>query len=106
MHYEALPKLKKLVFGIPDIQARRDGVCLGCASGKKIRAPLPLSKNKTNDILQLIHSNICGPMSVHSLGHHRYYITFIDYFSRKTWIFYLKCKDEAFYMLKDFKGLI
>lgn len=59
LHYEAL--LKKLVFGIPDVQAQYDGVCPGCANGKKTMGPFLSSNNKTNDILQLIHFDICGP---------------------------------------------
>lgn len=66
----------------------------------------PFGENKSNDILHLIHSNICGPMPVNSIGGHLYYITFIDEFSRKTWIYYLKHKDEAFKIFKEFKTLI
>eukprot|EP00253_Pinus_taeda_P014813 PITA_14813 len=43
---------------------------------------------------------------MHSIDGHLYYITFIDDFSRKTWIYYLKHKDEAFKMFKDFKALV
>jgi len=93
LHYDALPKLNKLVYGILDVQVQHDGVCSGCASGKKTRGPIPSSKNKTNAILLLIHSYICGLILVHSVGGHLYYITFIDDFSRKTWIYYLKQKD-------------
>jgi len=95
-----------LVSVILDVQSQHDGVCLGCANGKKTGGEFPSSKNKTNDILQLIHSNICGMMLVHSLGGHLFYITFIDDFSRKTWIYYLKHKDEAFDLLKNFKSLV
>jgi len=87
LHCDALPKLKKLVLGIPDVQARHDGVCPGCASGKKTRGPFPSSKNKTNDILHLIHSDICGMMPIQFFCGHIYYITFIDDFSRNTWIY-------------------
>lgn len=91
---------------MPDVQASHDGVCVGCANGKKIRGPFPSSKNKTSDISQLIHFDLCRPMPVHSIGGHLYYIISIDEFSTKTWIFYLKHKYEAFDMFKDFKALI
>lgn len=74
--------------------------------GKNIRGPFPSSQSTTNDIIQLIHFDLCGPMPLHSLGVHLYYIIFIDDFSRKTWIFYLKHKNEAFDMFKDLKALI
>ena len=106
LHYEALPKLKILVSGIPNVQTHHDGVCLGYVTGKKTRGPFHSSKSKSNDILQLIHSSICVSMPVHSLGGHLYYITFIDDFSRKTWIYYLKHKDEAFDLFNDFKALV
>lgn len=57
------------------------------------------------DSLQF-HYELGGPMLAHSLGGHLYYITFINDFSRKTWIYYLKHKDEAFKILKGFKSLI
>jgi len=44
--YDALSKLKKLVSSIPDVQAHHDGVCTGCASGKKTRGPFPSCEKK------------------------------------------------------------
>ena len=35
LHYEALSKVRELVFGMPEVQANHDGVCLGCVSWKK-----------------------------------------------------------------------
>lgn len=89
-----------------DIQASHDGVCLRCSSGNKTRGPFPSKKNKTSDIFQLIHYELCGPMLVHSIGGHLYYIIFIDDFSKKAWIYYLKDKDHAFDMFKEIKALI
>jgi len=106
LHYKALRKVKKMVSGMPEIQSKHDGVFLGCESGKKTRGPFPSSSTKTHDILQLIHSDLSGPMLVTSIGGYLYYITFVDDFSRKTWIYFLKHKDEAFDMFKNFKALI
>ena len=38
-------------------------------------------------ILEIVHSDVCGPMYSSSLSGYVYYVSFIDYFSRKTWIF-------------------
>ena len=45
-------------------------------------------------------------MSSSSLSGYVYYVYFIDDFSRKTWIYFLKIKYEVFSKFKDFKGLI
>jgi hypothetical protein len=53
-------------------------------TGKDIKKPFPSSENRSKEILNLIHSNECGPMPVKSLGGSLHYVTFIDDFSRKT----------------------
>jgi hypothetical protein len=45
-------------------------------------------------ILQLVHIDVFGPVSVPSLGKSMYYVSFIDDFSRKTWIYFLRKKYE------------
>lgn len=37
LHYETLPKVRRMVFGVPEVQTSHDGVCPGCTSGKKSR---------------------------------------------------------------------
>ena len=54
-------------------------------------------------MLELIHSDVCGPMPSTYLSGYEYYVTFIDDYSRKTWIYFLKTKSEVF---EKFKALI
>jgi len=56
--------------------------------------------------LDLVHSDVCGPMSVPSMGGYLYITTFIDDFSWKTWIYFLKSKDEVFSKFKEFKAQV
>jgi transposase InsO family protein len=56
--------------------------------------------------LQLVHTDICGPIEPMSLGGNRYFITFIDDFSRKLWVYFLKEKLAAFTVFKNFKALV
>ena len=53
----------------------------------------------------MIHSDVCGPMPTTSLNGYVYYITFVDDYSRKTWIYFLKGKDEVFSKFKEYKSL-
>ena len=74
--------------------------------GKNTKNTFPSSESKSKGILEIINSDVCGPMSSSSLSGYVYYISFIDDFSRKTWIYFLKNKDEVFNKFKEFKALI
>jgi len=49
---------------------------------------------------------VCGLVTPHSYGSHRYFVTFIDDFIQKTWMHFLKEKTEVFDMFKQFKNLV
>ena len=53
-----------------------------------------------------MQSDVFGPMKVPSLGKSVYYVSFIDDFSRNTWIYFLKKKSEVFDRFKEFKALV
>jgi hypothetical protein len=106
INYQALSFLKKMVEGIPELQSTHKGICKGCALGKNIKKPFPSNNNRSKEILDLIHSNVCGPMPVKSLGGFLYYVIFIDDYSRKTWLYLLKTKDEVFNKFQEFKAEI
>ena len=56
--------------------------------------------------LDLIDSDVCGPMSIATVQGASYYVTFIDDFSRKTWIFFRKTKDEVIGRFWEFKAQV
>ena len=76
------------MIGIPELQANHEGVCKGCAQGKNVKSLFPSSDNKAKGILDLVHSDMCGPMTATSLTGYVYYVSFIDDYSHKTWIFF------------------
>ena len=89
VHYKSLPIVSKVVTGLPEIQIEYEGVCKGCARGKNTKNPFPKIDSKAKGILDIIHSDICGPMQATSLSGHSYYASFIDDYSSKTWICFL-----------------
>ena len=97
--------MNKVVTGLLDIKIKHEGICKGCVKGKNIKNPFPKSETETKGTLEFIHSDVCGPMSSTSLSGFEYYITFIDDYSRKTWIYFLKTKYEVFKKFKEFKAL-
>jgi hypothetical protein len=66
----------------------------------------PSGETRENGILELVHSDVFGPVIVPSLGGSLYYVSFIDYFSRKTWIYFLRKKSKVFKRFKEFKSLV
>jgi hypothetical protein len=95
-----------MVEGISELKSTHEGICKGCALGNNIKKPFPRSNNRSKEILDLIHSDVCGPMPIKSLGGALYYLTFIDDYSRKTWLYLLKSKDEVFSKFQEFKAEI
>jgi transposase InsO family protein len=53
-----------------------------------------------------VHIDICGPLVAVSLGDNKYFTTFIDDYSRKTWAYFLKEKSTTFDVFKSFKNLV
>ena len=106
LHYGALPRLQNIVTSMPVFQNEHDGVCRGCVLGKNVKSSFPSSSRRSKGFLDLVHSDICGPMSTPSMSGCLYYVIFIGDFSRKTWIYFLKYKNETFGKFKEFKALV
>ena len=108
LEHGALKILGKIVTGMPSFTTEHHEVCKGCVLGKYVRAPFPISDSRSKSILDLIHSDICGPMSSLSIGGKFIYcITFIDDFSKKTWIYFLTGKtSEVVKKFLEFKALV
>jgi hypothetical protein len=81
-------------------------LCKGCALGKYTKIAFLSSDSRAAGILDLIHSDVCGPMSSASLTSSLYYVVFIDDFSRKSWIFFMKTKGQVLSRFQEFKALV
>ena len=69
--------MRKVVTYLPYLKIDHEGTYKGCARGKKIKNPFIKSETKTKGMLELIHSNVCGPMPSTSLIGYEYYVTFM-----------------------------
>ncbi|KAL6311801.1 hypothetical protein AAG906_020910 [Vitis piasezkii] len=67
--------------------------------------PYEESKWKANGPLELIHSDVFGPVKQASLSGMKYMVTFIDDFSRYVWVYFMKEKSETFSKFKEFKEM-
>jgi hypothetical protein len=85
----------------------RDSIeCEVCLQGKMVRTPFPKRSDRTSELLELIHSDVCGPMRVQSMSKARYFIEFIDDCSRWTVVRFLRSKSEAIEATKEFITMV
>jgi hypothetical protein len=106
LHHGALGGLREVVTEVPQISIEHQDVCKGCALGNFTKASFPSSDTRSTGILDLVHTDMCGPMNRKSLSGCEYSLTFIDDYSRKTWIYFLKDKSEVFTRFQEFKALV
>lgn len=79
-----------------NLKVKPDTKCIVCTMGKHSRAPFNEPGTRASKPLEMIHTDLCGPMPVCSLGGARYFLSFIDDYSRKVHIYVLKSKAEVF----------
>ena len=71
-----------------------------------MRQPFEKESVRNTHALQLINKDVWGPTKELSIGGNRYYFTFIDDFTRKVWIYFMKNKYDVFYYFKMFKNQV
>ncbi|CAL2263011.1 unnamed protein product [Prunus armeniaca] len=76
--------------------------CVECIKGKMTNSR-KLGSTRSQQLLEIIHTDICGPFLVETLEGHRYFITFIDDFSRFCYLYLIQTKSSAFEVFKIFK---
>ncbi|KAH9704543.1 hypothetical protein KPL70_011512 [Citrus sinensis] len=107
-HYSALDYMQKndLVQGMT-FNGGGASVCGVCQLGKQARLSFPVNKAwRAVEKLQLIHTDVCGPMRTASLNGNRYFMVLIDDFSRMCWVYFLKQKSEVASVFWKFKTWI
>jgi hypothetical protein len=107
VNFNTLHKMSKeeMVSGILRIP-KIEHICDTCQLGKLIRKKFDTNQCTTSGRLELIRSDLCGPIRAASVTVTRYFITFSDDFSRKTWIYLLKTKDQAYDRFVSFKAIV
>jgi hypothetical protein len=91
----------------PDLKQIDLDFCEHCVYGKQKRVTfLRVGKEKKNERLELVHTDVWGPAQVSSLGVSHYYVTFIDDETRKTWVYCIRQKYDVFDTFKKWKALV
>src|SRR5688572_29412961 len=78
--------------------------CEACLLGKMTKTPFTGFPERAVDLLELVHSDVCGPMSTTARGGFQYFITFTDDFSRYGYVYLMRHKSETFEKFKEFQN--
>ena len=78
--------------------------CEPCLLGKMTKTPFSGTMERATDLLEIIHTDVCGPMSVDARGRYRYFLTFTNDLSRYGYIYLMKHKSETFEKFEEFQS--
>ena len=91
--------------GLPIFQEKEiEGICEACQFGKQQRHPFPKERNVSKGLLDVIHSDVWEPTQTTTFDGYRYYVIFIDDFSRHTWIYPMWQKSKVLGHFRKFKS--
>jgi hypothetical protein len=98
--------LKNAVDGLNFDDPISESPCAICARANIKRSPFPQkASHPAIRLLQRIHCDICGPLPS-SFGGYRYFILFIDCYSRYISLYLMKSRDEAYQHFSTFRSLV
>lgn len=97
---------RKMVHGVEKLIIKNDKFCEPCVIGKQTRLPFPKKNTpRSSRVLELIHSDVCGPFPVPAHDGSKYFITFTDDYSRATMVFCIQRKSESSEKFKEFMAM-
>lgn len=108
MNFDSLVKIssKKAERGMPTITKPSNTVCKHCQIGKQTKVSFKTKEYSTTRPLELIHTDLYGHMRTKGWNGERYFMLFIDDFTRITWACFLKEKSKEFEKFRTFRPMI
>ena len=91
---------------LPSLKNLSGSVCKQCQHGKQTRVRFKTKEYSTTKPLEIVHTDICGPMRTKGMKGEKYFLLFVDDYNRKTWLYLLKKKSEAFDCFQTFKKFV
>ena len=92
---------------LPSLKGAKLENCVHCLPGKQHRVSFKSHPpSRKSEVLELVHSYLCGPMRTKTFGGGIYFVTFIDDHSRKLWVYVLKTKDRVLGVFKQFQASV
>lgn len=81
-------------------------VCEPRLMGKQHRTPFPCDSKRAAGLLDLVHTDVCGPTETQSLSGSRYFLTFVDSHSNRVWTYPIRLKSDVFGVFRSWKASV
>jgi hypothetical protein len=95
-----------MVHGLPHIEHIHQ-LCIDCVTTKLKRSPLPLQvKRRAEGLLDLVHGDLCGPITLATPGGKQYFLLLVDDKSRYMWVKLLAAKSDTLAAFKKFQAKV
>ena len=89
-------------FQLPYVANKTSDVCSACQQGKSQQLPFTTTNHRSRFPLDLLFADVWGPSLIASINSARYYVSFVDDFSRYTWLFPISSKFDVFRIFSQF----
>jgi hypothetical protein len=93
-------------FQLPVTNNKKLPICPACQRGKSHQLPFNMSENKSSVPLELVFSDVWGPSPILSNNGARFYVIFVDHFSKFTWFYPIACKSYVFSIFPKFQAYV
>ena len=96
-----------LVEGLDYKKCEDNEFCKACVEGKHHKQKFPkVGGTRAEEILDLVHTDVCGKMDTESLSRKEYFISFIDDKSRHAWTYAIRRKSDSFSVFLEWKSKV
>ncbi|UYV80232.1 K02A2.6-like, partial [Cordylochernes scorpioides] len=100
--FSSLKQLKSMVNGINIEKISQDGICETCIKAKQVRKPFNSIRTKSKRPLEIIHTDVCGPLDPTTHDNKNYFLTFLDDYTHFCHVYLLQNRYEVKGYLKEF----
>ena len=92
VNFDNMVKIRKLkkVRGIPSLKKPNVGLCKNCQIGKMRKSSFKSKNYQSKEVLEIVHTDLCGPIGIESYSGEKFFILFVDGYSRMITMMYLK----------------
>ena len=77
--------------------------CESCLEGKMTKRQFYAKGQRAKELLELVHTDVCGPINIQARGGYEYFVTFVDDYSRFGYVYLMHRKSDTFDFFREFK---